>query len=158
MAQYFCLVHHVLCRANDRDADDRYDFTSWEDPAAIESSVNTRPTLRLQLLDSDLLVSESRPELLAHTRNVHVATPLLLRAQPSQISIKFQLHDLDDVQLRQSRRSYHGRHVPVNLHAVRHCYRHGGRIRARIQTLNCKLRQQFNFFSSYSCLLIFLCF
>lgn len=141
MAKHSGLVHHVFRRAVDRHAVDRYNFTSRKDPAAIESSADTRPAFRLYLLDSDLLVSEPQLELLAHTRDVHAIAPLLFRCQPSQISIKFQLHDLDDVQLRQPGRRYHGRHVPINLHAVCHCYRHGGRIRTRIQTFNRELNR-----------------
>lgn len=68
MAKHFRLVHHFLRGAVDRDAVDSYNFISREDPAASESSADTRPTFRLHLLDSDFLVSETRLEPLTHVQ------------------------------------------------------------------------------------------
>lgn len=70
MAKHSGLVHHVLRRAVDRDAVDRYNFIGWQDPAAIESSADTPAALRLHLLDSDFLVGEHHDLSFSHSHEM----------------------------------------------------------------------------------------
>lgn len=55
--KYSGLVHNIFRRAIDRDDLHFSDFTRWENPSTIGSSLNTYLTFRLHLFDCYFLVS-----------------------------------------------------------------------------------------------------